>query len=178
MKSVYFLILNYIQYVPYAYGLLRAYAEQNPIIRENYDWKEPFCAVDPVDDIVDQIIDPDILLCSNYVWNAAGTVKDAAVSSNHGWLMGVPTQQKISDSGGMYPRLFNSTSLRYPPNTTQMGMAGVGNNDGQNNGIYSAHPGGVMGALVDGSARYFSETMDMYTLRLLCNRKDGQPITF
>ena len=69
MKSIYFLIFNYINYVPYAYGLLRAYTEQNPLIRENYEWKEPFCDVVPVDDVVDKIIDPDILLCSNYVWN-------------------------------------------------------------------------------------------------------------
>ena len=46
MKSIYFLILNYIQYIPYAYGLLRAYAEQDPVIRENYEWKEPFCDVE------------------------------------------------------------------------------------------------------------------------------------
>ena len=69
MKSIYFLILNYIHFVPYAYGLLRAHAEQNPVIRENYDWKEPFCEMEPVDDIVDKIIAPDILLCSCYSWN-------------------------------------------------------------------------------------------------------------
>lgn len=82
MKSIYFLILNYIQFVPYAYGLLRAYAEQNPVIRENYDWKEPFCEMEPVDDIVDKFIDPDILFCSCYCWNfnnqmyIAGRVKE------------------------------------------------------------------------------------------------------
>lgn len=69
MKSIYFLILNYIHFVPYAYGLLRAYAEQNPAIRENYEWKEPFCEMEPLDAILDKIVDPDILLCSCYVWS-------------------------------------------------------------------------------------------------------------
>lgn len=69
MKSIYFLILNYIHFVPYAYGLLRAHAEQNPAVLENYAWNEPFCEMEPVDSIVEKIIDPDVLLCSCYGWN-------------------------------------------------------------------------------------------------------------
>jgi hypothetical protein len=114
--------------------------------------------------------------CANFVWNAAGTKKDAQVNSVHGWLMGIPTRSTVPSGTGMYTRLFNSTTLRYPPNSAQIGLPGVGANDGQNNGIYSAHPGGVQAGLVDGSVRFVSETTDMYTLRLLATRNDGQPI--
>ncbi|MFH1921437.1 MAG: DUF1559 domain-containing protein [Planctomycetota bacterium] len=116
--------------------------------------------------------------CSDFVYDATGTSKNAQVNSNHGWLMGVPTSATVPSGTGMYTRLYNSTTLRYPPNTTQIGFPGVGNNDGQNNGIYSAHPGGVQAALGDGSVRFLSETIDMYMLRLLCTRNDGKPVQF
>jgi type II secretory pathway pseudopilin PulG len=114
--------------------------------------------------------------CSDFILNAAGTLKDQQVNAVHGWLMGVPTNQNIKHSGGMYNRLFNSTTIRYAPNSVQIGMAGVGNNDGPNNGIYSAHPGGVQGALVDGSVRFLSDDIDMYLLRIVATRKDGHPV--
>ncbi|NQT16270.1 MAG: DUF1559 domain-containing protein [Planctomycetes bacterium] len=113
--------------------------------------------------------------CANYIMNAGGK-KDVAVSSVHGWLMGIPTEATVPSGTGLYTRLFNSTTLRYPPNAAQIGLAGVGSNDGQNNGIYSAHPGGVGVALVDGSVRFVSETSDMYTLRLVATRNDHEPI--
>lgn len=69
MKSIYFLCLNMIQFSPYAYGFLRAYADQNPLLKENYDWKEPFCRVEPLDILVEKIQDPDLLFLSCYVWN-------------------------------------------------------------------------------------------------------------
>jgi prepilin-type processing-associated H-X9-DG protein len=55
-------------------------------------------------------------------------------------------------------------------------MAGVGNNDGQNNGLYAPHPGGTQVTLVDGSVRSVSDNIDMYVLRILATRHDGQAI--
>ena len=69
MKSIYFLSLNMIQFAPYAYGFLRSYAEQDQTIRDNYVWREPFCRMAPVEDIVREIIDPSVLFLSCYVWN-------------------------------------------------------------------------------------------------------------
>jgi putative methyltransferase len=69
MKNIYFLSLNMVNVVPYVYGLLRAYAEQNKLIADNYVWKEPFWKMEPVDTIVKKIIDPDILCISCYIWN-------------------------------------------------------------------------------------------------------------
>jgi putative methyltransferase len=69
MKSIYFLSLNIIRFVPYAYGLLRCYAEQDEEIVKNYLWKEPLCQIAPAATIRDNIIDPDFLCASCYVWN-------------------------------------------------------------------------------------------------------------
>ncbi len=49
MHSIYFLCLNALQFVPYAYGLLKNYAELDPGIRENYQWHEPLHRMEPED---------------------------------------------------------------------------------------------------------------------------------
>ena len=79
MKSIYFLSLNMIQFVPYAYGFLRSYAEQDTIIDSNYSWKEPFCKIQAVEIIAEEIIDPDVLCVSCYVWNHNQQTKIAKV---------------------------------------------------------------------------------------------------
>jgi len=69
MKSIYFLSLNGIQFIPYAYGLLRSYVEQDKRIVNHYVWNEPFCKIQAVEKIVEKMTDPDILCASCYVWN-------------------------------------------------------------------------------------------------------------
>ncbi len=91
------------------------------------------------------------------------------VNSNHGWLMGSP---------GANNRKFNITTVRYSPNETDNTLPGTGNNDGPNNGIYSAHPGGVQTTLADGSVRFMPATVNMLVLKRLCSRADGRPATF
>jgi hypothetical protein len=44
--------------------------------------------------------------------------------------------------------------------------------------FHSLHPGGAQFVLVDGSTHFFSETIDLTTLRRLGNRSDGNPVTF
>lgn len=73
-------------------------------------------------------------------------------------------------------RTFNLTTIRYPPNTRDLALPGTGNNDGANNGIYSAHVGGVHALLGDGSVRFISENIDMGTLRRLASRADNQVV--
>jgi len=102
-------------------------------------------------------------------WFYQGNGNKVQVNSNHGWLMGSPRA---------WSRKFNITTVRYPPNTKDNTLPGTGNNDGPNNGIYSAHPGGVQSALCDGSVRFVTETMDIKTLKLLCTRDDEQPAGF
>ena len=69
MKSIYFLSLNGIQFIPYAYGFLRSYAEQDRLIVNNYNWKEPLCKIEDVETIGEKIVDPHVLCASCYVWN-------------------------------------------------------------------------------------------------------------
>jgi prepilin-type N-terminal cleavage/methylation domain-containing protein len=117
--------------------------------------------------------------CSNFIWNYALTAKNVQVNTVHGFLMGTPWPPpytvEATATWGAYARVFNCTTVRYPPNSVGLSMAGIGANDGQNNGIYSAHPGGVQGALGDGSVRFINDNVNMYTLRLLCTRDDGRP---
>ncbi len=122
--------------------------------------------------------------CSNFVYNAAGTKKDQTVTSVHGFLMGSPwpisVEQAVRDywsgnASNLAPRLFNCTTIHYPPNSVSVAWPGVGANDGPNNGIYSPHPGGVQALYGDGNARFISDTIDMLTLRLLATRDDGRP---
>jgi prepilin-type N-terminal cleavage/methylation domain-containing protein len=114
--------------------------------------------------------------CSDFVLDSAGVNKNQTVNSVHGWMMGTPTTQKITAATNNYARVFNSTTIRYPPNSVSVAMQGCGANDGPNNGIYSAHPGGVQGALVDGSVRFINQNIDMLTLRLLASRADGMQL--
>jgi prepilin-type N-terminal cleavage/methylation domain-containing protein/prepilin-type processing-associated H-X9-DG protein len=114
--------------------------------------------------------------CSNFIYNDTYTKKDQTVNTVHGFLMGTPWPRAVEEQGGNWARLFNCTTIRYPPNSVGTAYPGCGANDGQNNGIYSAHPGGVQGLFGDGNVRFISDTIDMYNLRLLATRDDGKPV--
>jgi hypothetical protein len=42
MKSIYFLSFNMISFVPYAFGFLKSYAQQDAQIASAYHWHPPF----------------------------------------------------------------------------------------------------------------------------------------
>jgi len=69
MKSIYFLSLNALQFVPYTYGLLKSYACQDQRIVESYIWKEPLTRIEAMETTVAKINMPNILCASCYVWN-------------------------------------------------------------------------------------------------------------
>ena len=69
MKSIYFLSFNMISFVPYAFGFLKSYAVQDPVIAAAYHWHHPFTNLEPVEPVVSAIVDPDLLCLSCYVWN-------------------------------------------------------------------------------------------------------------
>ncbi len=70
MKAISFLSLNALQFVPYAYGLLKSYACRDPRIAQGYDWREPITRIESVTRTVGKIDTTDILCASSYVWNA------------------------------------------------------------------------------------------------------------
>lgn len=69
LKTVYFLSLNMLPFLPYNYGALRSYVEQNRAVAENYRWEDPICKFEPAEEIARKIIGPDILCASCYLWN-------------------------------------------------------------------------------------------------------------
>lgn len=109
----------------------------------------------------------------DFAKNATG--QDVQITNNHGWHMGT-----AGLSTGTTQRRFNLTTVRYPPNAVKnIGgsvLPGVCNNDGANNGLFSAHDGGVHALLGDGSVRFISENIDMTNLKRLCTRNDGSPV--
>ena len=50
-------------------GCLKSFAEQDPEITSAYRWHPPFTDLQPVDAVVSEIKDPDLLCLSCYVWN-------------------------------------------------------------------------------------------------------------
>ena len=110
---------------------------------------------------------------SDFARNAAN--QTVQITNNHGWMMGTAGLSMTTTQ-----RRFNLTTVRYPPNAVkEIGGAvlpGVCNNDGANNGIFSAHTGGVHALLGDGSGRFINENIDLSTLKRLCTRNDGQAI--
>jgi len=103
----------------------------------------------------------------NFAINGSGA--KVQINSHHGWMMGI---------AGNNSRHFNVTTIRYPPNTSATTLPGRGNNDGPNNGIYSAHSGGVMVGVADGSVQFISDSIDMVLLSRLATRDDGQVAGF
>ena len=89
----------------------------------------------------------------------------------HGFLMGQAGNTLVPNS-----RSFNITTIRYPPNTLGIApqVAGRGDNDGANQGLYSQHTGGAHVLLADGSVRFIGESIDMKSLRILSTRDDNE----
>lgn len=109
---------------------------------------------------------------SDFGQNTTG--QQLLITNNHGWMMGTDSLSQTAGS-----RRFNLTTVRYAPNAVKRSgavgaLAGVCNNDGANNGIYSPHVGGVHGLMGDGTVRFLSENIDIATLKRVATRNDGQ----
>ena len=110
---------------------------------------------------------------SNYVYDSAGNRGDRRPARNWGWTMGGLT-------GWWYatPQVSNVT-VRYPPNAKVLGANGLvwpawDDASGTNTPLTSFHTGGVQVTLTDGSVRFLSDNIDMYTYTLLAVRDDGR----
>lgn len=110
----------------------------------------------------------------------AGTYSHVAASgTTHGWLMGtrsMGTPPNFGGGAGGDERVFNTVSIRYAPNQEPFAnqlFPGMGSNVGANNPLNSNHTGGVMVGLTDGSVHFFSDSLDLETLKKLSIRDDG-----
>jgi len=106
---------------------------------------------------------------ANFLFNSAGA--KVVVSNTHGWMMGAGNQGLVYNE-----RVFNCTTVAYKPGTKTEGLPGIVSNYGANAPLLSAHPGGSLLALADGSVVFLSESVDLLTLAYLVTRNDGQPL--
>ena len=107
---------------------------------------------------------------------AAGSSSPTVELDVHGIMMGTPNLATV-EAGSGFERCYNLTTIRYAPNARAIHddplWPGIHNNFGINSPLNSAHTGGVHVLLADGSVRFLSDNLDMFTLRKLCARNDG-----
>lgn len=112
-------------------------------------------------------------------------------SNNKGAWAGAASREIPLNANMSENRAYNITTLRYRINTKQTfqpgspsqplkGIVPADPNDGSgelgaNNGMYSAHSGGAMGLLGDGSVRFVQEGTEMHIVWKLATRDDGEP---
>lgn len=106
---------------------------------------------------------------SGYMLNANGTKYDGRSDCGHSILMGVASESN--------PRIFNTVVVLHPINYNNSSGAGIQGNCARNRPLTSAHPGGAMVLLVDGSVQFRSETMDLQMLYNLADRDDGNVLS-
>jgi prepilin-type processing-associated H-X9-DG protein len=120
---------------------------------------------------------------SNHVRNAAGNPVLAGYgpitgSGPHGWAMGGGN----NNQGTAYTeRTFNCVTVRWEINrrglcttSTDGAVNGVNENTGTNIPFSSAHSGGAMFLLGDGSVRFIRDTVPLLTLQQLSTRAGGE----
>lgn len=107
---------------------------------------------------------------------ADGVTNQSNGCTNAGILTGAAAGGRgISWFRGVEPAHLGFTSVMSPnSNLWDCGL----NSDRAMMGARSVHPGGVQATLVDGSVKFFSETIDLNTWRFLGGAKDGVPVTF
>ncbi len=112
--------------------------------------------------------------CSNWI---PGSAKVNPTPTD-GWLMGTGTGGTGTNFNAAAGdgRADQITTINFPPNGATSGAAGVHQNYGPNNGLLSAHTGGVHVLLGDGGVRFVSNNINMLTLRELATRDDGMAL--
>jgi prepilin-type N-terminal cleavage/methylation domain-containing protein len=122
-----------------------------------------------------------------------GTKRDFRAAAVHGWIIGwhnIATPGGNPNWGnGSDNRLFNMTTIRYRVNDKKnfgnanagwpnwpghCGQVGMCDNSSTNVPLNSAHPGGTVIALADGSVRFLPEVTQPMILARLAIRDDGQ----
>lgn len=107
---------------------------------------------------------------SDWMLNDDGENVDCRSDGNHGFNMGTSPWNSV--------RRFNLTVVRHPINEKVISRAvGSAGNVGPNRPIQSAHAGGAMVGLCDGSIHFLRETLDLEILFDLADRDDGDLVT-
>jgi prepilin-type N-terminal cleavage/methylation domain-containing protein len=117
------------------------------------------------------------------------------INVHRGWLAGTDSNRSISANLGANNRTadtFNLNTVRYKPDLKKVldGTEGIGGGGdgapgcaqnrrggkGANNPIQSAHPGGVLVGMTDGSVQFISATTELAVFLRLAIRLDGQTV--
>ena len=96
-----------------------------------------------------------------------GTYRDCRSDCGHGFCM-APADYTIDGND----RDFNMACIINRVGEKSFAATGVKEDCGPNRSIQSAHPGGAMVSLADGSVHFLSNSIDIVTLYNLANRKD------
>jgi prepilin-type N-terminal cleavage/methylation domain-containing protein len=108
---------------------------------------------------------------SDFCRKADGTKQDCRSDFGHSFTMGSVDPTNGDD------RWFNTTSVRHPINEKRWEAAFVGNEYyACNRPIQSAHSGGAMVLLGDGSVHFLNDSMVLQVLYDMSNRNDGHVV--
>ncbi|HEV7280107.1 MAG TPA: DUF1559 domain-containing protein [Pirellulaceae bacterium] len=124
----------------------------------------------------------------DFLTTANGSKVDWRASAQHGFIIGSQWRAAPPAHNNADNRTFNMTTVRWPindkkgrsqgtagwPDAGNCGALGVCSNASTNLPLNSAHPGGVMGLMGDGSVRFISETTAMSIVAAAATRDDGQ----
>jgi hypothetical protein len=116
-----------------------------------------------------------------------------ATGTHRGWMSGTRANRNVEgDNDGWTADTFNINTVRYKPDLKRVIDGGSGINGGggsapgcaqnrrggrgANNPLQSAHPGGILVAMVDGSVQFVSGTTDLAILLRIAIRDDGQTV--
>lgn len=102
---------------------------------------------------------------SDFCTDAAGNRYNCRADCGHGFCMG--------PGNDGWERHFNMITVVHRVNEKSRDALGVSGNCGPNTPIQSAHSGGAMVGLVDGSTQFLTQTTDIQLLYDLANRDDG-----
>ena len=111
---------------------------------------------------------------SDFLTDSSGTQRSWQASSAFGWGLGANNAGATGDA-------YNSHTIRHPINQktgwdgATFGVGGGFGTSGwpSNIPLNAAHPGGVMGLLLDGSVRFFADATSLQTLAQMATRDDG-----
>ena len=95
---------------------------------------------------------------------------DTTMSRRAGWSVGGLTEDPMSAGAG---QIVNGITLRYSPNDTTVAQMVV-NDEGINQPVGSNHSGGLQIAMVDGSARFLNEGVDLVMIKAAAGIADGE----
>jgi prepilin-type N-terminal cleavage/methylation domain-containing protein/prepilin-type processing-associated H-X9-DG protein len=127
---------------------------------------------------------------ANWVFTANNSRQDYRSCAQHGWIIGWRANCTPPSCGNNNDqRTFNFTTVRYPINHFSQRIHGLPNHPGNcathgicensstNYPLSSAHPGGVMVLLADGSVRFTSQTIKLDVMGRFVHRDDKLPVS-